>query len=465
MGMDENALEMAAARFVVDFGVEHLRDETRTALRLLLKDQLSVQIGVSQLPWAKQIRAYAEENRLPGNATVVAEEEKMDAASAAFVNAGYGHGFEYDDIHRASGGHPGCCVIPTALAIGEDIGANLGQVLVAIVAGYEVYTRIGILAAPDLLKRGWHPHSVLANFGAAAVAAKLWNLDVEKTLHALAIAASHASGITEYSSTGGSIKRVHASIGVKNGIQAASLARHGITGPSRFLTGNKGFFHAFVQKKAGSEAASVFSLDESLQIETPWLKPYCACGATHAYIDAMTGFSGQADNIERIDLRIQPKADSIVGNQNANIYAPNNIEELQYALPVQMALAVLDRGNGYRTHRDFLAGKLDLGPDTDVIRLARKIKITEVPELDEKYLEKFVADVTIVFNDQKEESVFIENSKGTPENQLGNVEIEGKINELTFEVIGEEKASQLFSAIERMDESTRVADLMRFVQR
>ncbi|MGK2955345.1 MAG: MmgE/PrpD family protein, partial [Solirubrobacterales bacterium] len=85
--MDNDALEKAVATFVVSFGEAHLRDETRRALRLLLKDQLSVQIGVSRLPWARQIRAYAEETRLPGNATVVAEEEKMDASSAAFVNA------------------------------------------------------------------------------------------------------------------------------------------------------------------------------------------------------------------------------------------------------------------------------------------------------------------------------------------------------------------------------------------
>jgi len=43
--------------------------------------------------------------------------------------------------------------------------------------------------------------------------------------------------------------------------------------------------------------------------------------------------------------------------------------------------------------------------------------------------------------------------------------IESKLNELTFEIIGEEMASQLFSAIERLDMTTRVADIMRFVRR
>src|SRR5262249_50396702 len=146
---------------------------------------------------------------------------QMSAVDAAFINGSYGHGFEYDDAHGASASHPGSCVIPAALAIGEELGADLEDVLTSLVAGYEVYTRIGVLMAPDLLKRGFHPHAVLSNFGAAAVAAKLRKFDAETTLHALAIALSHASGTTEYTSTGGSIKRVHAGIGTRNGIMSA----------------------------------------------------------------------------------------------------------------------------------------------------------------------------------------------------------------------------------------------------
>jgi 2-methylcitrate dehydratase PrpD len=130
-------------------------------------------------------------------------------------------------------------VIPAALAIGEELGSTLEEVITAIVAGYEIYTRIGVLAAPDLLKRGFHPHAVLSNFGAAAVAAKLRKLDAETTLHSLSIALSHASGTTEYTSTGGSIKRVHAGIGTRNGMLSADMARAGITGPRAFLSGSK----------------------------------------------------------------------------------------------------------------------------------------------------------------------------------------------------------------------------------
>jgi 2-methylcitrate dehydratase PrpD len=140
----------------------------------------------------------------------------------------------------------------------RKVGASLEDVIVALATGYETYARIGKLGSPDLLNAGWQSHSVLANFGAAAIAAKLYGFDEERTLHALAIALSHASGPTEYASTGGSIKRVHAGIAVRNGIESAELARAGITGPLRFLTGNRGLYRNFCRKTVGDEAVPDF---------------------------------------------------------------------------------------------------------------------------------------------------------------------------------------------------------------
>ena len=148
-----------------------------------------------------------------------------------------------------------------------------------MLAGYETYVRIGRLGSPDLLNAGWQPHSVLANFGAAAVAAKLYGLDAEQTLHALAIALSHASGTTEYASTGGSIKRVHAGMAVRNGIESAELARAGITGPPRLLTGDRGLYRKFIRKAVGDEARTDFLPGAPLMLRKLMFKAYCCCAA------------------------------------------------------------------------------------------------------------------------------------------------------------------------------------------
>lgn len=299
-------LEQSVVRLIQELTYDHLDDPAHAGINRLMRDQLALQIGISQMPWSRQVLAYATAQQRPGRSRVSGSSLTMSASDAAFINAAYGHGFEYDDAHGPSFSHPGSCVIPAALAIGEELGSTLEEVITALVAGYETYARIGILAAPDLLKRGYHPHAVLSNFGAAAVAAKLRKFDPETTLHALAIALSHASGTTEYTSTGGSIKRVHAGIGTRNGMAAADMAAAGLTGPTSFLTGNKGFFRTFVLRDAGEGAETRFGLDQPYEIGTAWLKAYSACYCTHAYIDAVRPLAARPGIFRRSRLASTP---------------------------------------------------------------------------------------------------------------------------------------------------------------
>ncbi|MCC6198489.1 MAG: MmgE/PrpD family protein [Burkholderiales bacterium] len=452
-------LEQVVAQFVVDFDSRHIDAAVRERAKALIKDQFAIQIGVAQLPWSRQVRSIRDPR--PGKATIAADGVKAAAADAAYLNATYGHGFEYDDYFDT--GHPGCCVVPAAFAVGEEVGATLEEVLVAMVAGFEVYARIGRLASPELLLAGWQPHAVLANFGAAAIAAKLHRLDAQRTLHALAIALSHAGGTTEYASTGGSIKRVHAGIGVRNGIESAALAHAGITGPLRFLSGARGLFRTFVRKTVGDEASGAFALDAPLALREVSFKAYCCCAITHPFIEAMGRVRARAGDIVGIDARIQTMADSVVGSRNANIYQPRNIEELQYALPMQMALSVLGKGNGYKTHRSFLEGRLDLSPDSDVVRLARTIELTVDRELDERYPLTFVADLMVRYRDGSSERVFQDQAKGRPTSPFTPQEHQAKLDELTDEVIGKGQADRLFALVDRMPAdmpATEVAALL-----
>jgi 2-methylcitrate dehydratase PrpD len=450
-------LEQAVVRLVQQLTFDHLDEAALAGVSRLMRDQLALQIGTSQMPWSHQVLAFARAQQRTGRSRVAASQLMMSAADAAFVNAAYGHGFEYDDAHGASASHPGSCVIPAAFAIGEELGSSLEDVITAIVAGYEVYTRIGVLAAPDLLKRGFHPHAVLSSFGAAAVAAKLRKFDAETTLHALSIALSHASGTTEYTSTGGSIKRVHAGIGTRNGMVSADLAQAGITGPRSFLSGNKGLFRTLLQRGPGECADERFGLDQPFEIGTVWLKAYCACYCTHAYIDAIRPFAARAADIADVQVRIHPAFNVIVGPANANAYEPKNIEHVQFSLPTQMAFALLGKGNGYRVHRDYLKGDIDMTP---VFAAARRIKIAEAPELETRYPGKFVADVTVSFRDGHSEHVFVEDPIGTLANPMSESQQDAKFFELTADVLGEQRAHVLLSTLRDMDRRTKAADLM-----
>ncbi len=450
-------LEQAVVDLVQQVTFEHLDDAAHAGVSRLVRDQLALQIGISQMPWSRQVLSLVSAQARKGRSRVVASELVVSAADAGFVNATYGHGFEYDDAHGASASHPGSCMIPAAFAIGEELGSTLGEVISAIVAGYEVYARIGMLAAPDLLRRGFHPHAVLSTFGAATVAAKLRKFDAETTLHALAIALSHASGTTEFTSTGGSIKRVHAGIGTRDGMVSADMAAAGITGPRAFLSGSKGFFRTFLQRGPGERAEERFALDRPFEVSTVWLKAYCACYCTHAYIDAIRPFASRLADIATVQTRITPAFNVIVGTANANVYEPKNIEHVQFSLPTQMALALLGKGNGYRVHRDYLNHEVDMSP---VIATARKVQIEEAPELEQRYPGKFVADVSVKFHDGTSEHVFVEDPIGTLANPMSEAEQDAKFMELTTDVLGSERARNLLAVLRKMDRHAKAADVM-----
>lgn len=451
------ALEYSIVNFIQNFNLDCLDKEALAGLKRLLCDQIAVQIGVSQFPWSKNLLDYTISQQRSGVSRVVASQWKMSAVDAAYVNASYGHGFEYDDAHGPSESHPGSCVIPAAFAIGEELNSSLAEVLEALVIGYEVYTRIGLLASPQLLKRGFHPHAVLSNFGATAVAAKLRKLDAETTLNALGIALSHVSGTTEYTSSGGSIKRIHAGIGTRNGMVSADMAVAGITGPRAFMTGRKGFLQSFVQKSIDEADSNIFDLRRSYEISTVWLKAYCACYCTHAYIDALRPFAVRLKDIARVEVRLNPAFNVVVGTANANAYEPKTIEHVQFSLPTQIAFALLGKGNGYKIHRDYLAGLVDMKP---VYAITKLVDITEAPDLAEKYPGKFVADVTVHYQSGLSEKVFVEDPIGTTLNPMSEEEQDQKFRELTLEIIGAEKSKGLHKILKEMPRNIGIKEVM-----
>ncbi|GAA4340741.1 MmgE/PrpD family protein [Variovorax defluvii] len=449
-------LEAAVVGFIQDFSLEHVTPPLRVAVSRVLRDQISSQIGNSRLPWSRHLWTLVEGQHMTGRSTVITTDRKMSATDAAFINASYAHGFEYDEGHRPSNSHPGSCAVATAIAVGEEVGATLDEVVTAILMGYEVYARIGVLAAPDLMQRGFHPASVLAGFGAAAVCAKLRGFDPETTLHALAIALSHASGAAEYSSTGGSVKRLHPGIGVRGGMFAADLAQAGITGPRAFLSGVKGFYRAFLQRDPGPDAVAVFGLSHRFEILRGGFKRYCCCGANHASIDILTNYAGRLGDIETVSLRIPKLCNAMVGTVNSNAYTPLNIEQVQFSLPTQAAFALLGYGNGYKPHLDYLEGELDMAL---VLGTAQKVRIVESPELDKQYPGKFVTEAMVNFVDGRSETRFVENSLGTPDNPMTEDAHDAKFLELTSEILGRERATRLLAVLHELGPGTAIPEL------
>src|SRR5262249_33840686 len=176
-------------------------------------------------------------------ATVVGTTLKTAPGSAALANGAAGHAHDFDDTNFALLGHPSVPLFSTAFAAGDAaMAAARALVLVSAIVS-ETDVALGTAINPAHYPRGWRATSSIGTLGCAAAAASIMGLDVVQTRHALAIAASHASGLKE--NFGSMTKPYHAGHAARNGILAALLAREGMTASETALEGKQGYAAAF----------------------------------------------------------------------------------------------------------------------------------------------------------------------------------------------------------------------------
>ena len=148
------------------------------------------------------------------------------ARAAALINGTAAHAAEVDDSFRDAMYHPGAATIAAALAAAQATGASGADFLRAVVVGYEVSTRIGVVMGRPHYKF-WHNTGTMGSFGAAAAAGSLLRLDEPAFAHALALAATFTAGLQQAFRSEAMAKPLHAGRAAEAGVLAAQLAAQG----------------------------------------------------------------------------------------------------------------------------------------------------------------------------------------------------------------------------------------------
>ena len=89
-----------------------------------LLDTLASMISGSELPPGQAAERYIRERGGQGAATIAGFAMTASTADAALANGVIAHADETDDSHNESRSHPGCAVVPAALAAGEEFGID-----------------------------------------------------------------------------------------------------------------------------------------------------------------------------------------------------------------------------------------------------------------------------------------------------------------------------------------------------
>ena len=274
------------ASYVATEAFDKLPEAAVGAARRAILDTLGVTLAGAVEPTAARVRALIARRRAADEATVIGTPLRAGVEDAALANGTASHALDYDDLNQSLSGHPSVPILAAALPLAERRRASGAALVTAFVAGVEIEAKLGRALNPALYEIGWHATGVLGIFGAAAAAAKLLGLSTERTAHALAIAASMASGIK--ANFGTDCKPLHVGHAARCGIEAALLAEAGFTGNPRALEHGDGFGATHVTGNRPAWDLTTAGLGSPHDLVDPGIgvKRFPACASTHQALDA-----------------------------------------------------------------------------------------------------------------------------------------------------------------------------------
>lgn len=444
-----NSLTKSLAAFIAGRHTQ-FPGEVTDKIKIHILDTLGCQVAFASLSWSREVLKYACPTGQSGPATIARFGLKAPVVRAAFANASFAHGFEMDDTEMRTASHPGVVVVPAALASGQAQRSTGQEFLRAVTVGYEVMIRVG-LGSAGMMKRGFHTTAVTGPFGAAAAAAAIARLGPEMTAHGLGIAASRAAGITEYSTAGGSVKRVHAGFAAQSGLEAIELAQAGITAPVHALEGRRGLFAA-VSDISDSQLV-IDALGEQFELMTTGFKPYCCCAGQHAVLDAVAQmqstlgpFSPSA--VKKIRVLQNAREADVVGR----IVEPQDIAGAQFSAAFGIALRLETGGNGFD---DYVSASLD---DERLLSIARKV-VYERTDAASALAGNGPAEVTLEFHDGSSAFARVDFARGTVQCPMTRSEVAAKFHELADGVLGSQRAGEVEDMVMNLEKVRDINDL------
>jgi 2-methylcitrate dehydratase PrpD len=387
-------------------------------------------------------------------ATVVGSDVLCGPIEAALANGVLAHADETDDSHAPSLSHPGCAVVPAALAIGEQLGIDGMHFLRAVVLGYDVGPRVTMALGIPALSRQLHKssHSIAGVFGAAAAGGCAAGLDGQQMRWVLDYTAQQSSGIAAWQRDTDHIEKafVFGGMPARNGVTAALLVRACWTGIDDILSGPDNFLLATAPD--ADPAKLTDGLGERYEVIRTNIKKWSVGSPIQAPLDALELLATRrrftADEVDRVVVRLGTRSASVVSNRD--------IPDI--CLQHMVAVMLLDGTVSFDAAHDVARMR-----DPDLLRVRAKVELVPDDELDRRAPRR-EANVTLVLNDGSELSQHVEAVRGTADNPMPREEVAAKCRDLMTPVLGTGKCAALIERVLGLERMGNVRDLRPFLQ-
>jgi 2-methylcitrate dehydratase PrpD len=349
--------------------------------------------------------------------------------------------------------------VAAALALSEVRATSGRDLVTAIALGNEISCRVGSVSSGELHKRGFHPTGLFATFGAAYLAGKMLGLDAEALARAAGIAGSFAGGLLECWVDGTQTKFLHPGWSAQSGINAAYLARNGVTGPARVFEGRWGLFASHVQ---ASDAHRDFTRINA-GLGTHWgsrnasFKPYPAAHVIHPYITAALRIREKhgvrPEEIARVDCPVTGFIVGIVCEPTTEKFAPATDSHGRVSLQYSVA-ETLVRGSLGKT-----AYSAESLCDSIILGLAAKVHYHVDPGYPGPG--RFKGAVKVTLADGRTFEEVEEYNRGSTENPMTYAELYAKFDENAAAFLPPESRKRLAETLTRLETLTDAGSLLK----
>jgi 2-methylcitrate dehydratase PrpD len=407
-----------------------------------------------------QLEKYMRRVESPGRATLVGLGRTAAPGVAAFFNGTLSEHLDCQDTNLAARIHNGTAAVPVALALAEDRGLSGADILRALIAGYEVGSRLSLAIQPQHWHRGFQATGTIGTSGAAATAGALLGFDADMMAHCLGISGfimpvSNSDNFFK----GYSVKPVHGGQAAACALEAAYLAASGYeAGP---LEGEPPRHHAILKTLSDGQpdlakcTDGLGSVWHTLEVA---FKRYPVgllnVGPIQLALTLRTSPGFDTEKIERIDVTTYKEAALFTGQKYTT--PASSFIDCHLSLPFCVAVAVID---GDVSPRQLLSWRTS---DTRIHDLARKVVAREDPAMSARYPHLWPAHMEIAFADGRTIDADVDEVDWSPRRPATWPQIADKFRAMAAPLIGSANAEEVIRLAEGLED---LKDISRITSR
>jgi len=409
-------------------------------------DTLAAMVSGSRLLPGRRAISYVKSLGGAKEACVVGSRIVTNAVNAALANGMCAHADETDDSHAASLTHPGCGVVPAALAMAERERRGGGDLLRAVALGYDVGCRLTLSLDPYRFREAGHStHSFGPTFGAAAAAAALAGLKAPQVRHVLSYAAQQASGISCWMRDPEHVEKAFDFGGMpaRNGVTAAAMAAHGLSGVEDVFSGERSFFVAY----PGDPQTLVRGLGETFEILNASIKRWSVGSPIQAPLDSLVELMKEnrfvVGDVKSVVVR--------VAHQGANTVDNRDMPDI--CMQHMCAVMLLDGTVSFKSSHDEKRMR-----DRRIVAVREKVQLLGDDAMSAAMPSR-QGIVELELADGRRLRHHTHAVRGTPDNPMTRTEVDAKSYDLLAPAIGRGRARKLCDAVWNLDKIDDVRSL------